>query len=116
MVLLLQLQGLEFNHGAPAGLPAVSDIGLDVVMREAYGGGGPGGLGKSPAAKGVIRRRESRYYPMTFAASWDMPAPEGCKRPVDLHAHCQIWIRMDHGSAWISGLIWAYCFVWVFQT
>lgn len=68
-------EGLEFNKGAPAGLPLVSDVGLDVVMREAYGGGGPGGSGLSPSREGVITARAARYYPMTFAASWDMPAP-----------------------------------------
>ena len=70
-------EGLEFNAGAPAGSPSVSDVGLDVVMREAYGGGGPGDSGLSPASKGVIRARQTRYYPMTFAASWEMPAPDG---------------------------------------
>jgi hypothetical protein len=44
-------EGLEFNNkGAPAGSALVSDVGLDVVMREAYGGGGPGGSGLSPAS------------------------------------------------------------------
>jgi hypothetical protein len=74
-------EGLEFNAGAPAGSPLVSDVGLDVVMREAYGGGGPGGSGLAPVSKGVITEREARYYPMTFAASWDMPAPTGYLTP-----------------------------------
>lgn len=74
-------EGLEFTKGAPAGSPLVSDVGLDVVMREAYGGGGPGGSGLSPDSKGVISERASRYYPMTFAASWDMPAPTNYLTP-----------------------------------
>lgn len=33
------------------------------------------------AGKGVFSERASRYYPMTFAASWDMPAPAGYLTP-----------------------------------
>ena len=43
-------EGLPFNPGAPPGLLTVSDVGLDVVMRESYGGGGPGGSGLGPGS------------------------------------------------------------------
>ena len=68
-------EGLPFNPGAPPGLPTVSDVGLDVVMRESYSGGGPGGSGLGPGSRGVLGERLSRFYPMTFAASWQMLAP-----------------------------------------
>jgi hypothetical protein len=74
-------EGLEFNAGAPAGVPSVSDVGLDVVMRESYSGGGPGDSSLSPTSRGVRTERAARYYPMTFAASWDMPAPANYVTP-----------------------------------
>ena len=71
-------EGLELNPGF-----GMSDVGLDVVMREHYSGtipnwNAPHWTQPVPFEGKWTRELDQRYYPMQLAALWDMPeSPDG---------------------------------------
>ena len=66
-------EGLQLNPGF-----GISDVGLDVVMREHYSSAipkwnAPHWTQPQPLMPGPTTELQQRYYPMTLAALWDMP-------------------------------------------